>query len=1026
MITTRTARGALIVRLGIIIALAITAVSAAVADDYNYYFGNTHSHTYYSDGAGTPTDHYHLAKACGYDFYAVTDHSQMLTALEYSDTKQQADTCTDDTFVAIAGFEYTASAGHIAVLNSQDYLNASQPGVNLPVLYDWLTTNQPTPVAAEFAHPDTWSFDNYAYLTALRRDGVTMYEMINLMAGDLHYSGFLTALNKGWRVAPVAAEDGHGTNRIASDEFRTGVLATSLTRESILQAMRARRVYCTWDSNLRLAFSANGQIMGSVLQKPSALSFSISATDPDTSSSGDCITRIEIVGDNGVLVDSQTFSAHSVTWDVACPAVYNYYFARVWTADKGDGPTAYSAPIWTGNSAQPLVAPLFLSATPVTTSRICISWTGYLAGVNGFRIERRIGADGVWNQIGIVGRTTLGYGDVGLMTHMTYYYRIRAYNDAGDLPYTNIASATTLTAISGRSEGVIASGSALKRDNQPFVPIGFTMVGLLSPTMDGIAGIAGEHYGQAELDAARAWKTNTIRFPISQRGFDPTDSLYSAAYVQRVKDGVALARRNGFVVILAMQDKVLSGGDATPMPEPQTLRSWDEVARLFNGDLGIIYELWDKPCVGDSATEWGLWRSGGTLNGETVIGHQQLVDLVRASGASNVLIANGACSGRSFAGCPGLSDSRYQIAYGIHPYLISPILDPANWDSSFGNWSDTHPVLGTEWCADSGNSSCQAQWPTLSPQLLDYLWAHNIGMTALAFDIPGTLVTDWSWNPTSFNGYTCGVAGCGPGELLKQRFDSYTTAQSVTGDSLGLHLKDTKDNSLISLSGVVVSEQLNNQQANLNYVYVQSKNRTAALKAMMPQAMSSDVFSPGEVLDLSGYLDSESEAVSADGSATWGDRVLHVTECHRNGTVAAPVALLMRNRSVVGNWAAGEHQQGAYHNSGLNNLGLYARVVGSITYIATNPSSGSISYFYVDDGSNLMDGTMHVAGSTPTPNIGLRIVAPSWMTNVPPPGFAVGAKAAATGCTALELVGQGGDNGIAVLRIADMGRATVY
>ncbi len=337
-----------------ILALFLIGASARAAEVYHHYFGNTHSHSCYSDGkTETPADHFRKAKAAGYDFYAVTDHAlakyPQFTAQTYELTKREADRFTDSKFVGITGFEFSENdgpggKGHLTVLNSVGYLDATGPNVNLPIFYDWLVTNQPTTVAASFNHAGKDTYNGYDYLTPARRDGVTMFEVIN--SGKLHYEGFLAALNKGWRVAPIAAEDGHGTWRLINDSYRTGVLATSLTRQNVMQAIRARRVYCTWDKNLQLTFTANGSIMGSVLRNPSKLSFRVDVRDPDSSDPKDRITKIEILGDNGKLVASRTCSGHSVSWTLTRAPECKYYFAVVYTADKTDAPTAYSAPVW--------------------------------------------------------------------------------------------------------------------------------------------------------------------------------------------------------------------------------------------------------------------------------------------------------------------------------------------------------------------------------------------------------------------------------------------------------------------------------------------------------------------------------------------------------------------------------------------------------------------------------------------------------------------------------------------------------
>lgn len=44
----------------------------------NHYFGDTHSHTSYSDGTGTPADAFYARDTAHIDFLAITDHSNSL------------------------------------------------------------------------------------------------------------------------------------------------------------------------------------------------------------------------------------------------------------------------------------------------------------------------------------------------------------------------------------------------------------------------------------------------------------------------------------------------------------------------------------------------------------------------------------------------------------------------------------------------------------------------------------------------------------------------------------------------------------------------------------------------------------------------------------------------------------------------------------------------------------------------------------------------------------------------------------
>ena len=82
----------------------------AEKESYRLFMGNTHAHCRYS-GDAVQTDensvenHFRLAKANGYDFYCVTDHSQYesYTPQTWEHIKAAADAATDASFVAIRG-----------------------------------------------------------------------------------------------------------------------------------------------------------------------------------------------------------------------------------------------------------------------------------------------------------------------------------------------------------------------------------------------------------------------------------------------------------------------------------------------------------------------------------------------------------------------------------------------------------------------------------------------------------------------------------------------------------------------------------------------------------------------------------------------------------------------------------------------------------------------------------------------------------------------------------------------------------
>jgi hypothetical protein len=332
--------------------------------------------------------------------------------------------------------------------------------------------------------------------------------------------------------------------------------------------------------------------------------------------------------------------------------------------------------------------------------------------------------------------------------------------------------------IAAASEGMAVSGNLLLRDGEPFLPRGFNMIGLLTPAWcTNLAGVdARTHFTQEEMDAAHAWQANTLRFQVSQRGLaDPTRSQDERdAYLARVIQGVTLARDNGFVVIVSMQDQSIGCGDVHPMPSAETVAAWSAVAPPFLGDAEVMFELFNEPRNNADQAGWKQWLEGGSVPnanlGDPAVGHQDLVDHLRTMGSTNVLIADAARLGGQTVGMPRLEDPADRMAYAIHPYAFGPGL--SWWEQQYGPPAAEVPVLATEWnyLADG----CGGAKERLAPDLLGYLQDHGIGVFGHAFDHPGHTIADWTWAPTG-----CGTGTGGSGRLLKDFFAGQAVADLV-------------------------------------------------------------------------------------------------------------------------------------------------------------------------------------------------------------------------------------------------------
>ena len=271
-----------------------------MAGTYRFYLGTTHAHSGYSgDHASTiatkfnkgvadynqhtPIEIYEKAKANGFDFYFMTDHSSPeqnefykngFTEEHWAATQRQAEQAGTAEFLALRGYEFSRNVdrekgglGHMNVLNTTGWNSAYAKGHTFEWLYDWLV-EQDGLVAAQFNHPDmpgnvkAKNFNDYQGRTKARNEVVCLAEIWNSTEKPTYVPTVQKIWALGWKVAPAAGTDVHGLFGVEDRTLRTGVLAERLTTESIMQSLKARRVYATLEPRLHVEFTLNGFLMG--------------------------------------------------------------------------------------------------------------------------------------------------------------------------------------------------------------------------------------------------------------------------------------------------------------------------------------------------------------------------------------------------------------------------------------------------------------------------------------------------------------------------------------------------------------------------------------------------------------------------------------------------------------------------------------------------------------------------------------------------------------------------------------------
>jgi hypothetical protein len=91
------------------------------------------------------------------------------------------------------------------------------------------------------------------------------------------------------------------------------------------------------------------------------------------------------------------------------------------------------------------VAVATLATAPASAAQLTLTWVDNSANEAGFSIERRAGSAGPFGEIGLVAADVTTYGDGSVTPGLSYCYRVRARNTAGDSAPTNEACGLAVT-----------------------------------------------------------------------------------------------------------------------------------------------------------------------------------------------------------------------------------------------------------------------------------------------------------------------------------------------------------------------------------------------------------------------------------------------------------------------------------------------------------------------------------------------------------------------------------------------------
>ncbi|MGA2018184.1 MAG: cellulase family glycosylhydrolase [Opitutaceae bacterium] len=270
---------------------------------------------------------------------------------------------------------------------------------------------------------------------------------------------------------------------------------------------------------------------------------------------------------------------------------------------------------------------------------------------------------------------------------------------------------------------------------------------------------AGDHLMASVGQAVDVWHARLVRLPIAQdrwAGRMPDDksgpdlSDGGAAYRGVVDSVVARASASGCYVLVDLHwsDMGVWGSSLGQhkMPDDNSAIVWRDIAARYANNPAVLFDPYNEP----HDVSWQVWRSGGTVAEGAASYHspgmQGLVDVIRATGANNVIAVGGLAYAYDLSGvAKGYAISGQNIIYSCHIYPAQP----SDWDSSVGAVARMAPVLIGEFGADA-----TSDYARFIPRMIHWIDEHRYSSAAWCMHTEATpcLIANWKYDRTYWEG----------------------------------------------------------------------------------------------------------------------------------------------------------------------------------------------------------------------------------------------------------------------------------
>ena len=337
----------------------------------NYYFGNFHSHSQYSDGSGLPSGDFSYGDTANcMDFLGISEHNHVSAGMQlanWSLGRAQAAAATTPSFLALYGMEWgvISGGGHVVVYGVPNLLGWDAGQYDTYVAQnDYIGTSGLFPTINSFggnafatlAHPNNSDFNgimsaynadaDIAIVGSAVENGPstsTSTTYSDPPSSMLYLSFFRNMLARGYHLGPTIDHDNHNVTHGHTATSRTVVLAPSLTENDILGAMRQMHFYASEDCSGYVTFKLNDNPLGSILTNAGAPVITVTTMTSNPVTSLKIYSGIPGSGTNATVLTSTTSGTINYTHTALTNGSTRYYYIDI---TESDGKRIITTPIW--------------------------------------------------------------------------------------------------------------------------------------------------------------------------------------------------------------------------------------------------------------------------------------------------------------------------------------------------------------------------------------------------------------------------------------------------------------------------------------------------------------------------------------------------------------------------------------------------------------------------------------------------------------------------------------------------------